>query len=297
MRFEVATWNFIFEKLGIQKIFFFFWRRKSFRNLINLPRRLSFRLKGKRRLGKRSDAIEIARVATELKEHGIAISSIENFSEMPTTSELQKEYNELLAKEAEAPHSRKFKPFIERLIDDDYDFSTNKTSAIYRFVSNPALKITAENYLNLVPKLTSFKIWRSHFTGNLSRTASQNWHRDYNEFQMVRIFLYFNDVDVSNGAGQYVSGSHYLGDSYNKLEYSEESGTYATDEEIAENFSGDRIVCATGKAGTLVFMDTAGLHRGGFHTNEGERRVSLLTFSTAADIMPTRVKLRARLIK
>jgi hypothetical protein len=39
-------------------------------------------------------------------------------------------------------------------------------------------------------------------------------------------------------------------------------------------------------------MDTAGLHRGGYHSKPSERRVSLLTFSTAADIMPTKLRLK-----
>jgi ectoine hydroxylase-related dioxygenase (phytanoyl-CoA dioxygenase family) len=108
---------------------------------------------------------------------------------------------------------------------------------------------------------------------------------------MVRIFLYFNDVSLESGAGQYVAGSHYLGDSYHLLEYSEESGTYATDEEIALNFDVDRIVVSEGRPGTIVFLDTAGLHRGGFHSKPSERRVALLTYSTAADIMPTLIRL------
>jgi len=297
MRFEIASIYRISKNHGSIKIFNFFWERKFFRFIINLPRRTLFRVIGSRRLKARADALEILRIANELKKSGIAYSNIEKLSEMPTISELQEEYEELLAKEYKKPHSRKSKPFIERLIDDDYDFSANEGSAIFRFVSNTSLKKVAENYLSLVPKLTSFKVWRSHFTGDPKRSASQNWHRDYNEFQMVRIFLYFNDVNVRNGAGQYVTGTHYLGDSYNKLEYSEELGTYATDEEIASNFSADRIVNANGSAGTLVFMDTAGLHRGGFHSVEGERRVSLLTYSTAADIMPTRVNLKSRFWK
>jgi len=82
-----------------------------------------------------------------------------------------------------------------------------------------------------------------------------------------------------------------LGDSYNKLEYSEESGTYATDEEVADNFDESRVVVASGGPGTIVLLDTAGLHRGGYHPVPGERRVAILTFSTAADIQPTRIRL------
>jgi len=285
------------QKLGMHSLFEHVWNIKWFRNLINLPRRIVFQLRGGHRLAERFDANEIKRLFEDLRKNGIAITHIDKLQDMPSISELQREYEMLLEIERKKPHSRKSKAFIERLIDDDYDFKSNKDSAIRRLVSNPAIKLVAENYLKLIPKLTSFKIWRSHFTGDTSRTASQNWHRDYNEFQMVRVFLYFNKVERENGAGEFVIGSHYLGDSYNILEYSEELGTYATEEEIEQNFSLERIVCATGTPGTLVFMDTAGLHRGGYHSEPSERRVSLLTYSTAADIMPTKLKSKHIAIK
>jgi len=297
VRFEIATISFVMQKLGMHSLFEHVWNIKWFRNLINLPRRIVFQLRGGHRLAERFDANEIKRLFEDLRKNGIAITHIDKLQDMPSISELQREYEMLLEIERKKPHSRKSKAFIERLIDDDYDFKSNKDSAIRRLVSNPAIKLVAENYLKLIPKLTSFKIWRSHFTGDTSRTASQNWHRDYNEFQMVRVFLYFNKVERENGAGEFVIGSHYLGDSYNILEYSEELGTYATEEEIEQNFSLERIVCATGTPGTLVFMDTAGLHRGGYHSEPSERRVSLLTYSTAADIMPTKLKSKHIAIK
>ena len=50
------------------------------------------------------------------------------------------------------------------------------------------------------------------------------------------------------------------------------------------------LVIAEGLAGTMYFVDTAGLHRGGYHPVPGERRVSLTTFSTAADLMETKIR-------
>ena len=123
------------------------------------------------------------------------------------------------------------------------------------------------------------------------RTASQNWHRDYNEFQMIRIFLYFNNVGKDNGAGEYVTGTHYLGDSYNKLQDSEDGvSRYSTEQQVEKEFESNRVVTAEGLAGTMFFVDTAGLHRGGYHPVPGERRVSLTTFSTAADLMETKIR-------
>lgn len=289
-KIETATFYMLFSRIGLSDFFLFFWRLRFVRSILNAPRRLLWKGIQEFFLRKTSRE-EVLRIAQSLSKNGYAISHIDNFEDMPQISALQEEYEELLAIEQNRPHSRKSKNFIERLIDDDYDFKSRHHKPLYLFVSNKSLQAIAASYLRLFPKRTSFKVWRSHFTGATERSASQNWHRDYNEFQMVRIFLYFNDVSLNSGAGQYVVGSHYLGDSYHLLEYSEENGTYATDEEIALNFELDRIVVSEGKPGTIVFLDTAGLHRGGFHSVPSERRVALLTYSTAADIMPTLIRL------
>ncbi len=290
MKIETAFFHKIFSKLGLESLFLWIWRKKTTRNVINAPRRIIYFLFRKRYEVLGSNSEEISRITESLVNSGFAQTHISRFKDMPTLQSLQDEYDQLLALEIRSPHSRKSKEFIQRLVDDDYDFVSNSNSSFCKFVTNRDLFYVATRYLRLVPKRTSFKVWRSHFTGSEARSASQNWHRDYNEFQMIRVFLYLNHVTVETGAGQYISGTHYLGDSYNLLEYSEESGTYATDDEIAENFTLDRVLTAEGEPGTIVLIDTAGLHRGGFHTIPSERRIALLTFSTAADIMPTKIK-------
>jgi len=222
--------------------------------------------------------------------HGIAKAHISEFPGMPTLSQLQQEYEDLLGKSDSKQQDRGSKLFIQRLVDDDYPIQ-DRVTALSEYILNEGVARAAGLYLGLVPKLTSFKIWRSHQVESIERLASQNWHRDYNEYQMVRVFLYFNDVDENNGAGEYVMGSHYQGDSFELLQDSQDGiSRYATEEDVNISFESDKIVIARGRAGTLYFMDTAGLHRGGFHPVPGERRVALTTFSTAADLMPTMVR-------
>jgi UDP-glucose 4-epimerase len=220
----------------------------------------------------------------------IAKAHISEFGGMPSIIELQSEYESLLKLDNLNPHDRKSKSFIQRLVDDDFSFN-DTNSALAKYCLNEEVAKACAMYLDLVPKLTSFKIWRSHQTDVSERSASQNWHRDYNEFQMIRIFLYFNEVNSNNGAGEYVSGTHFLGDSYEVLQDSEDGvSRYSSESDVRKAFSKDKLVTADGGAGTLYFVDTAGLHRGGYHPVPGERRVALTTFSTAADLMETKVR-------
>lgn len=230
---------------------------------------------------------ELSELVEDLKNFGIASAPMSYFSDLPPLSEFQREFEELLAEEQAHPHERKTKAFIQRLVDEDYDFARTE-EPIFKLVTNRQIASVCAAYLGLVPKLSSLKVWQSHFTGELERTMSQQWHRDFNEKQMVRVFFYFDDVSAENGAGQYLRGTHYLSEDFGQL-----NGVgYMTDEDVSKVFNlAERTATAEGPGGTVVFMDTAGLHRGGYHPAPGSRKVSLVTYSTAADLMPVEVRL------
>jgi hypothetical protein len=289
MIIENALFFKIAGKLGIQQLYLFFWRKHLVRNLLNFRRRVMLQ-RSKKSIFARSDYPLASRIAEDLKNFGIAKCDVSELQNAPSIGMLQKEYDVLLSQDDKNPHDRKSKSYIQRLVDDDYALSKHD-SAISKYLLNETVALSCTLYLGLIPKLTSFKIWRSHQVEQSQREASQNWHRDYNEYQMVRVFLYFNDVSSNNGAGDYVLRSHFLGDGYYKLQDSNEGlSRYSTDSQVLTEFSSDSIITADGKAGTLYFVDTGGLHRGGYHPVPGERRVSLTTFSTAADLMPTRIR-------
>jgi hypothetical protein len=285
--FENASIFRVLKRLKLGKVYLLLWRTSSFRKFLNLWRIILFKLDKTFVLPNNS---VVHRIFIDLTKFGIAKAHISEFKNMPNLVQLQHEYDELLSKEKERPHDRKSKTFIQRLVDDDFEFD-NLESAITQYCLNEDVMKACANYFGLIPKLTSFKIWRSHQTESTERIASQNWHRDYNEYKMVRVFLYFNEVNKNNGAGEYVTGTHYMGDSYTKLQDSEDGiSRYATEEQVKKEFEDSRTLIAEGSAGTMFFVDTAGLHRGGYHPVPGERRVSLTTFSTAADLMETKVR-------
>jgi ectoine hydroxylase-related dioxygenase (phytanoyl-CoA dioxygenase family) len=284
MIFENALIFKILTRLKLNKVYLLVWKKSIFRKTVNSRRIILYKL------NKLPNNTVVSRISADLARNGIAKAAITEFSNMPNIAELQNEYDELLAKDNLSPHDRKAKSFIQRLVDDDYKFD-NAQSAVTKYLLNEEVAVACAKYLGMIPKLTSFKIWRSHQTEISERSASQNWHRDYNEYQMIRIFLYFNDVNANNGAGEYVTGTHYLGDSYNKLQDSEDGvSRYSTEEQVTKEFESNKLVIAEGAAGTMYFVDTAGLHRGGYHPVPGERRVALTTFSTAADLMETKVR-------
>jgi len=103
---------------------------------------------------------------------------------------------------------------------------------------------------------------------------SQLWHRDLEEKKMIKVFIYLNDVNENNGPFFYVKGSQPSGKSkISKFapQYLPK-GSYPDEATVKNTILLDQIVCAKGKAGTIIFCDTAGLHKGGFVV-EGERKM------------------------
>jgi hypothetical protein len=106
------------------------------------------------------------------------------------------------------------------------------------------------------------------------RVASQEWHRDPEDQHVVKVFLYFSDVDVDAGPFEYIPQSAE-GFKYGHLWPWGKGERYPPTEELeAVVPDADRIL-ATGSAGPLVICDTSGFHRGGYaRTKLGSSRTT-----------------------
>jgi hypothetical protein len=82
---------------------------------------------------------------------------------------------------------------------------------------------------------------------------TQNFHRDYDDVKLVKIFFYFTEVDEENGPFQFLSQTHRH--PWNNIRSSAEK-------DILKRFSIKNLISCVGKQGTLIIADTNGLHRG-----------------------------------
>jgi phytanoyl-CoA dioxygenase PhyH len=101
------------------------------------------------------------------------------------------------------------------------------------------------------------------YAGADERIASQRWHRDPEEEHVVKVFLYLSDVTEGAGPFEYVKGSP-PGNRFGHLWPWGEGKAKPTDEEMAGAAPAEERVTLTGPAGTMIFCDTSGFHRGGF---------------------------------
>ncbi len=95
------------------------------------------------------------------------------------------------------------------------------------------------------------------------RVASQRWHRDAEDEHVVKVFVYFSDVDEEAGPFEYVRSSS-AGARHGEL-WSWSAGLrYPPPEEFEATVPVPDRLTMTGPAGTMIICDTGGFHRGGF---------------------------------
>jgi hypothetical protein len=96
--------------------------------------------------------------------------------------------------------------------------------------------------------------------------GSQRWHRDPGMHRLVKVFLYLTDVDENSGPFTYVRQSH-AGGQWGKLFPQKQfgrGGIYPPEGAVDKVVPKSDLQVCTGRAGTIIFCDTTGLHKGGY---------------------------------
>jgi len=141
---------------------------------------------------------------------------------------------------------------------------------------------TVNAYMKMYMK---FFDWRFQVTvpmpEGMRSYASQEWHRDPEDQQLVKVFLYLNDVDDNAGPFIYVKKSHIFGKWRHISPQQPPRGSASQDSLIPVE---DKVIC-TGKAGTIIFCDTSGLHRGG-HAKTSNRFMYTSVYTSPASVWP-----------
>lgn len=206
------------------------------------------------------------RVAEDLKRYGIAVVHIDElFPEKNLFSELERLARELRLN-AKASERKKF-------LLDLWESNTmlDLHHPYVRFsLAEPVLKIISE-YMGVFPKFYYYLLNAALPAEKEQKPVqSQRWHRDPEDKIMCKVFLYLTDVDTGSGPFTYIKGSHYGGKWRHLFSQKPPHGNYPPEGALEKIIPSRDIFVATAKAGTMIFCDTSGLHRGGY-AKENER--------------------------
>lgn len=156
-------------------------------------------------------------------------------------------------------------------------------------LSEPILSVV-NAYLGMFSK---FRAWRLETTipmpANIRASSSQRWHRDEEDRKLVKVFLYLNDVDASAGPFMYLKHSHGTGKWRDIFPMVPPRGSLRMPPNEDEYIPQGDVIAATGSAGTMIFCDTTGLHKGGLAT-EKNRFMCTLVYTSSASPWPIRYR-------
>jgi hypothetical protein len=149
---------------------------------------------------------------------------------------------------------------------------------------SPRMLDLANAYLQMWAKLSYVDLWYTvPQPAEAERVASQRWHFDYDDKHLLKAFLYLRDVDTATGPFEYVAESQ-PGGKYHVVRPWRPMGYGRVDEdEVARRVPPDAVQTFTAPAGTIIFCNTSGLHRGGFAT-AAPRILATATYCSPASL-------------
>jgi hypothetical protein len=231
------------------------------------------------------------RVAEELRREGVAMTQLDDLLEDDAALQRLQAYVESLRSEVveegqndEGELSSFGKSFLIELLGERPVLMPG--SPLVRLALHPQIRGVAEAYSGMKLRVQDVNAWVNLPRPNEAE-QSQLWHRDLPEdHDIVKCFIYVRAVRKETGPMRYVRRSNTA--QGRRVKFPSEwdgIGYRIPDSAVHSVVPDDYIVEATGPAGTVMFADTRGLHRGGHATGE-ERLVVQITYASNACCRP-----------
>ena len=153
-----------------------------------------------------------------------------------------------------APYPRKA-PLAGRY--DIAEVDALRCPEVQEFATDPAMALIAQRYLGQPVLMDEVAFWWT--TAQRSQDANVNaqlFHQDRDRLAFLKYFIYLTDVTPETGPHIYLKGSH-LG-----IPRQLRGDGRKSDEAVREAGLWDRVCELCGPAGTVMAVDTIGLHKG-----------------------------------
>ncbi|MEZ4743570.1 MAG: phytanoyl-CoA dioxygenase family protein [Bdellovibrionota bacterium] len=131
-----------------------------------------------------------------------------------------------------------------------------KSEELCKVIFDPGILAVASNYLKCEPIMDMVAMWWSKPSSSGESAAGQMYHFDMDKIKFLKFFFYLTDVDESTGPHCYIENTH------KKLPKELKRDGRFTDEEVENVFQKERIKKLKGLSGSIMAVDTRGLHKG-----------------------------------
>lgn len=140
---------------------------------------------------------------------------------------------------------------------DIYEEDALGCAEVQDFATDPAMAVIAQKYLGQPVIMDEVAFWWT--TTKKAEDADLNaqlFHQDRDRLSFLKFFMYLTDVDTNTGTHVYLKGSH------KSIPWSLRADGRMTDDAVRAAGLWDQVTELHGPAGTIMAVDTIGLHKG-----------------------------------
>lgn len=168
---------------------------------------------------------------------------------------------------------------VAAIIYDFFPGDLINNADVQRLMGDESIIALAEEYLGSKPVLDTVNMWwTTAYTNQPDSNAAQLYHFDMDHARWIKFFVYLTDVTTESGPHCFVAGSHCRGGIPGHL--LRQGYARLSDEEVKASFPPSDVIEITGPRGTILAVDTRGLHKGK-PVLQGERLIFELEFSNS----------------
>ncbi|MGK7873255.1 MAG: phytanoyl-CoA dioxygenase family protein [Xenococcaceae cyanobacterium] len=178
------------------------------------------------------------------------------------------------------------KDYVLRLLPKELDLA----GPFIQLAIQPRLLDMVNGYLGMQSYLRDVNVWLN-FPISEPAKETQLWHRDTDDHMNVKVFIYLNDVDETNGPFCFIPKTHRLGKLYKEQVCTDASGR-VSDEEMASSIPPLKWKVCTGHAKTAILADTIGYHKG-LKPERGYRLMLIFQYTSGKPKYPSSLVLHS----
>ena len=187
-------------------------------------------------------------MVAQIRDHGVDVTTLDGL-DLPGTALVKEPLERLVEELAARPATAStLRPTREDLLADP---------TVWQFGLDERMLDIVENYLGLPARYYGPDVRREVPDGRPPHDVRQ-WHRDIEDYHVLKILVWLNDVDADGGPFAYISRSR----SEEVVERLHYVGGFVSDEKVRSIVPQDEWHLAAGPKWTAVLPDTAQvLHR------------------------------------
>ena len=249
------------------------WARVKFKirnNQFIYRRVLNYKFRTSKHILTKNDKLD--KIVSELFQYGISVRKIEDVIGQVEGLDLLEKSSAWVKSNEKHLEQDKIKKFLWTYFPTESNRELDLSNPITKFYLSPEILYVAGKYLGYIPQLNELVIQKTTIAESKDAIQSQKWHRDPQEMRTFKVFLYLKDVNEHSGPFIYIKGSSPT--SKGKLSklfpQIKPKGSYPEASVIEKLLAQEDLFTATGPSGSVIFCDTAGIHKGGF-AKSGER--------------------------